>query len=173
MMCKLSVPLLATVLLSQVVLVHDKPAVPKGPPPRFITVMSVDQAKGEVVFDVSVVDIHVSDELTVLVYPDGHRRQTVGTKPSYIHLGEGFKVSLKNAKWSGTDGKQIGAEAAAKRLKPGLIVLLSTDGTAVDRAYLRMFKEDTLVLLVAWEELPLLSLPHVGGGIPSKKVGER
>ena len=29
------------------------------------------------------------------------------------------------------------------------------------------------MLLVAWEELPLLSLPHVGGGIPSQKGGER
>jgi hypothetical protein len=107
------------------------------------------------------------------VYPAGDKRLTLGTKPSYVHLGEGFKVSLKKGKWSLTDGKGVSAEAAAKRLKPGVIVLLSADGAAVDGAYLRMFKEDTLVLIVAMEELPVPYYPHVGGVIPVKKVGER
>jgi hypothetical protein len=82
-------------------------------------------------------------------------------------------MSLKNAKWSGTDGKQVGAESASKRLKPGVLVLLSADGAAVDGAYLRMFREDTLVLVLAAEELPVPYMPHVGGGIPEKKVGDR
>jgi hypothetical protein len=107
------------------------------------------------------------------IYPGGDHRLTLGTKPSYVHLGEGFKVSLKKGKWSDADGKEVGVKAAAKRLKPGVMVLLSADGAAVDGAYLRMFKEDTLLLIVAVEDLPVPYHPHVGGGIPVKKVGER
>lgn len=173
MRCKLSVALLGAALLSQIVFAQDKPGAPKGPPPRFITVERIDQVKGEVIFDVQVVSQNVLDEPTVLVDPGGDQRLTLGTKPPYVHLGLGFKVSLKNGKWSGTDGKQVGAEAAAKRLKPGVTVLLSADGAAVDRAYLRIFKEDTLVLVVEAEELPVPYIPHSAGSIPVKKVGER
>jgi hypothetical protein len=52
---KLCAALLAVALVSQVVLAQEKPAAAKGPPPRFISVKSVDEAKGEVVFDVQVV----------------------------------------------------------------------------------------------------------------------
>ena len=69
--------------------------------------------------------------------------------------------------------EQVGAEAAAKRLQPCVIVLLSADGAAVDRAYLRMFNEDTLALVVEAEELPVPFIPHSGGSIPVRKVGER
>jgi hypothetical protein len=172
-MSKISVALLAVTLLSQVVRAQDTLAAPKGPPPRFVAVASLDRAKGEVVFDVQFVAQRVDDQLTVLVYPGGDERLTLGTKPSYVHLGEGFKVSLKKAKWSGADGKGIGTDAASKRLKPGVIVLLSADGGAVDGAYLRVFKEDTLVLVVAAEELPVPYIPHSGDAIPIRKVGER
>ena len=43
----------------------------------------------------------------------------------------------------------------------------------MDEAYLRMFKEDSLVLTVAAEELPVPYIPHVGGALPVKKVEER
>jgi hypothetical protein len=172
MICKVSVALLAVALVSQVVLAEDKPA-PKGPPPRFITVRSVDQAKGNVVFEVQVLAQMFDEQTTVLVFPDGHEQMTLGRKPTYVGLSEGFKVSLKKAKWSGTDGKEVGADAAVKRLKPGVMVLLSADGTAVDRAYLGMFKENTLVLVVAAEELPVAYIPHSSSAIPVKKVGER
>jgi hypothetical protein len=159
--------------MSHVLRDQDKPAAPKGPPPRFITVMSVDQAKGEVLFDVQVVAQNVLDQPTILVDPSGNKRLTLGTRPSYVHLGEGFKVSLKEAKWKSTDGKAVGTDAVAKRLKPGVTVLLSADGGAVDGAYLRMFKEDTLVLIVAAKNLPVPYIPHVGGGIPVKEIGDR
>jgi hypothetical protein len=55
MVCKLSFALLAVTLLPQSVLTQENSVVPKGPPPRFITVTSVDQAKGEVIFDIQVV----------------------------------------------------------------------------------------------------------------------
>jgi hypothetical protein len=172
MMYKSFVALLIVALASQAVHAQDRPTASKGPPPRFLTVKSTDQAKGEVIFDVQIVAQHVLDHPTVLVYPDGYQQLTLGTKPSYIHPAEGFKVPLKKARWSGTDGKEISAEAGVKRLKPGVMILLSADGAAVDEAYRRMFKEDTLVLTVAAEELLVPYIPHVGGALPVKKVEE-
>ena len=56
MIGKLTVALAAVALVSQAVLAQDTTtAAPKGPPPRLITVRSVDGAKGEVIFDVQVV----------------------------------------------------------------------------------------------------------------------
>jgi hypothetical protein len=82
-------------------------------------------------------------------------------------------VSLTKARWTGIDGKEVGSETVAQRLKPGVTVLLSADGAPVDAAYRRLFREDVLVLMVLAEELPVPYLPHVGGGIPIKEVGER
>jgi hypothetical protein len=69
----------------------------------------------------------------------------------YVHLAEGFKVSIKEAKWSNVDGKKMSSEAVATRLKPDVTVLLSSDGAEVDQKYLRMFKAETLVLIVPVE----------------------
>jgi hypothetical protein len=165
--------LLAVALVCQVVRAQDKSSAPKTPPPRFITLRTVDQAKGEVVFDVQVVAQMFDERTTLLVFPDGHKQMTLGRKPAYVQLGEGFTVSLKKAKWSGTDGKEVSADAAVKRLNPGVMVLLSADGAAVDRAYLSLFKEDTLVLVVAAEELPVPYIPQSSGAIPVKAVGKR
>jgi hypothetical protein len=169
-MCKLSVALFSVAILAHVAHSQDGPVVPKGPPPRFITVRNVDQAKAEVVFDVQVVVQGVLDRPTVLIYPDGYKRMTLGTKPSYVYLLDGFKVWWKKAKWTGTDGKEVSAESVAKRLKPGVTIVLSADGAAVDEAYLRMFKEDTLVLIVPQEELPVPYASQGGSAIPVQNV---
>jgi hypothetical protein len=130
----------------------------------------VDRAKGEVVFDVQVVAQNVLDAPTLLIYPDGHKRLTLGTKPTHIHLGEGFQVAVQKAKWYRADGKEIGAEAAVRHLKHGVLVLLSADGAEVDKAYLHMFKGNTLVLVVPADELPVPYNPHSGGFIAVKKI---
>lgn len=173
MRCQFSLALLGVALVSQVVGAQDKRAAPKGPPPRFITVASVDAVRGKVVFDVPVVDGHSLTGFRVLQYPDGSERYNLGGKPWYIDVQ--IKVSVKEAKWRGVDGKEVNADAAAKRIKPGLTVLLSADGDDVDPAYLRMFKEDTLVLIEPADELPVpvLALPDAILGHHYKKVGER
>ena len=149
----------------------------QGPPPRFITVRSLEQAKGEVIFDVQIVVVDPSHQPTILVYPSGSRRLTLlsfgkPTKPSYVRPAEGFTVSLKKAKWRDITGKAENAEAVAKRLKPGVMVLLSADGAEVDQAYLGMFKEGTLVLAVSVDESPIPYDLLGGSSISEKKVGE-
>jgi hypothetical protein len=148
-----------------------KPKAATGPPPRFMTVKRIDLSKGEVVFDIQVVQQNALDQPTILVYPDGHTRLTLGTKPSHIHLGEGFKVALKKVKWRGVDGKPVDSKTVSKRLKPGVTVLLSADGAEVDPSYLRLFKADVLTLIVPADELPVPYNPQVGGAIPIQEVG--
>jgi hypothetical protein len=172
MVWKFAITVLAFMLMAQVVLSQNKTAVSKSPPPRFLTVATVNQAKGQVVFDVQVVAQHVHDQPTVLVYPDGEQRLTLGTKPTYVHLAEGFKVSLKKARWRAASGKKIQGEAVAERLKPGAVVLLSADGAEVDPAYLRILREDTLVLILPVDDLPVPYVAHTGGTILIRKVAE-
>jgi hypothetical protein len=161
---------LLAMLMTQFALAQEKR---EGPPPRFITVKKVDQSKQEIIFDVQIVDQNPLDRPTYLVYPDGYQRLTLGTKPQYVHPAEGFKVSMKTAKWSSADGKEVSAEAAAKRLKPDVTVLLSSDGAELDQKYLRLFKAETLVLIVLAEELPVPYFPLVGGSIPVTHVRKR
>lgn len=117
MICKFSVALLAIALVSRVGLAQDEHAIPKGPGPRFITVRSLDQAKGEVVFDIQIIT-----EIQGAIGGSGPR-------VAYVYPNMGLKVSLKTAKWSRADGKRVELGATTKRLKPGMMVLLSADGT--------------------------------------------
>jgi peroxiredoxin len=161
-------------MVSQVVHAQNaKGVIPKGPPPRFITVLKLDESKGEVMFDVQVVLQDARAQPEVLVFPSGEQRMTLDVKPRYVHLLEGIKVSLKKVKWAGVDDKEVTPAAAAKQLKPGVSVLLSADGHAVDQAFLRLFKDDTLVLIVSVDEAPVPYYPHVGGIIPEKKAVDR
>jgi hypothetical protein len=205
MIGKLTVALAAVALVAHAVLAQDTTTVaPKGPPPRLITVRSVDGAKGEVIFDVQVVspdhrdkfvrqpligdrfigepligdkfigepligDKFIGEPLIGDKFIEGQLgefRMTLGTKQRYVRLG--YKVSVKKVKWAGVDGKEVTAAAVAKKLKPGMTVLLSPDGRAVDAAYLRMFKEDTLVLIVPAEEAPVPYLPRGAVEAPPK-----
>lgn len=162
---RLTVAMWVIALASHAVVAQDPGrADPKGPPPHFITVRNVDDAKGEMRFELTILS---------LVPPDGKERPVPGAKPKFAHLTGRGNVSLKKAKWAGGDGKEVGAEEAAKRLKPGVTVLLSADGAAVDPAYLRLFKEDTLVLTLPAEEWPVPSRPQAGGVVPAKPGGDR
>jgi len=42
---------------------------------------------------VQVVAQDARDQPTVLVFPGGEQRMTLGTKPRYVHLAGGFKVA--------------------------------------------------------------------------------
>jgi hypothetical protein len=143
---------------------------PKGPAPRFIVVVKTDVAKGEVVFWVQVVRIGPMDQPSLLVDREGNQRTTLGHKPNFTIPIEGFRVPLAKGKWSTADGKEVTANAVAARLKPGTLVLLTADGKPVNETYLRSFKDDTLVLVVPVEDLPIPYMPQIGGSIPIKNV---
>jgi hypothetical protein len=57
------------------------------------------------------------------------------------------KFVLKDHKFQLAGGQKLSPEEAQKRLTPGKVVLLSVDGSPVDPAFLKIFKDDTLILL--------------------------
>ncbi|MCE9529712.1 MAG: hypothetical protein K8T89_01015 [Planctomycetes bacterium] len=56
-------------------------------------------------------------------------------------------AKLKDLTITTPSGKEISVEAAQKALAKGGLVVVSTDGKKVSPAYLRLFKEDVLVLV--------------------------
>jgi hypothetical protein len=69
-----------------------------------------------------------------------------------VELGDVKDLSVTTA-----DGKKLTAEEAMKKLAGGAIVVVSGDGKPVSPAFLKVFKDDTLVLVS-----PELAGPQVG-----------
>ena len=168
--------LAATVLVSGAARAAAQPSplddleTPAGPAPRFVKVLHVNEAKGEVLFRVQVVSQGPGERPVLLMDREGNKRMSLGSKPSFIVPIDGFRVKLASGKWSSADGKEIAPDAVATLLKPGVIVLLSADGKSVDPAYLQMFKQETLVLIVPAKDLPIPYMPLIGSSIPIKQV---
>lgn len=72
-----------------------------------------------------------------------------------VEIGE-----LKDLVVTTVDGKEVSAGDAAKKLAEGGVVLASADGKKVDPKFLKLFRDDTLVLVSP----ELVNLPNVGGG---------
>lgn len=72
-----------------------------------------------------------------------------------VELGEVKDLTITTA-----DGKKLDLDDAKKKLEKGAIVVISADGSPVSPAYLKVFKDDTLVL-VSKE----LAGPQVGTGV--------
>jgi hypothetical protein len=97
------------------------------------------------------------------VPPNGARpaviaRQVRTTK--MVELGEVKDLTITTA-----DGKKLTTEEATKKLAGGAIVVVSGDGKPVSPAFLKVFKDDTLVLAS-----PELTSPQ-GGGVIGRPGG--
>src|SRR5438105_2120469 len=119
-------------IMNQAVLAEEKPTGIKGLPPRFLTLMRVNAAKAEAVFDVQILTTGL-EELRIFQYPDGSVRHKLLSSfshasgpPTYVHPSEGYTLPLKKARWSNAEGKALTGEAAWKALKPGTTVVLSS-----------------------------------------------
>lgn len=77
------------------------------------------------------------------------------TKMVTVDLSE-----VKDLKVTTADGKKIETADAVKKLKDGGVVVVSADGKPVSPSYLKLFKDDVLVL--ASPELTGVNLPGVG-----------
>jgi len=94
--------------------------------------------------------------------------------PKIVELGEVKDLAIMTA-----DGKKLDKEEAMKKLAGGAVVVVSADGQPVSPAFLKVFKDDTLVLsspeLTAQQgggfakpgirPLPVDRLPLPNGGI--------
>lgn len=68
-------------------------------------------------------------------------REVPVTKTATVELGEVKDLTITTA-----DGKKVDKEEAVKKLAGGAVVVVSADGKPVSPVYLKVFKDDTLVL---------------------------
>jgi hypothetical protein len=77
-------------------------------------------------------------------------RESAVTRHMVVELGEVKDLTITTA-----DGKKLDKEEAIKKLTAGAIVVVSGDGKPVGPAFLKVFKDETLVLAS-----PELIVPH-------------
>lgn len=109
----------------------------KSPPPRFVLVETVGRDElilTELSIAPEIVDVGGKPAARVRVSPEQYRVLT-------------FSFSLKKGRVLDTKGNNLSVEDIKKRLLPGRVVLLSSDGKAVDPVYLSVVKDDTVVLV--------------------------
>lgn len=73
--------------------------------------------------------------------PAAATREVPVTKMLTVELGD-----VKDLKITAADGKKIEVADAAKKLKDGGVVVVSADGKPINPNYLKLFKDDVLVL---------------------------
>jgi hypothetical protein len=124
---------------------QDATKTPPGPPPTMIVVGSVDPMGTltatqrvtrivPVTVEKEVVQAGVAMKVTVTEYQKVE--ETVTTK-----------VALKDYTIHDAKGEKVKPDAALKRLTSGSVILVSANGQKVDPAYLRIIKDDTLILV--------------------------
>ncbi|WP_439631906.1 hypothetical protein [Gemmata sp.] len=74
-----------------------------------------------------------------------------------VELGE-----VKDLVFTQADGMKVEAEVAMKKLAGGAVVVMTSDGKAVSPAFLKVFKDDTLVLVSPEFVVPV---GGIGGGV--------
>jgi hypothetical protein len=130
---------------------EDERRVPSRPQPEFAFVGAVDQAAGEV----TIIQVRAVTITVPVPGPKGDVRNVLRTELRTIEK----KVKLDKASVSDAGGNKLAGKALWARLKKGDKVLLSTDGQAVDPAYLRTLQPSTLILVVP----PVAGVPVVPG----------
>src|SRR4051812_5762749 len=119
----------------------DDKALPKGLPPRVVSVLKVDAQAGV---------IEYREPFPGLAMPEkdgpvkpGAPAQPPITLPGFVTV----KFPLKSGTVYDATGKKVEPELAAKRLTAGDIVLVSSDHQPVDPAYMKVFTKDVLILV--------------------------
>jgi hypothetical protein len=85
--------------------------------------------------------------------PAGGTREVPVTKAMTVELGD-----VKDLKITTADGKKVDVADAVKQLKDGAVVVVSADGKPVNPNFLKVFKDDVLVLTAP----ELAAFPGVG-----------
>jgi hypothetical protein len=152
---------LAVALLGGAVPSQDKPHLPKGPQPRQVLATAGLAEGGVIVFKFSSVDCVVQlEETKVVVGGKEVTRRHMKMVP-VTRQGE-QRVKSADIQAATAGGKKVDAKELPKLLKKATAVLISADGKKVDPFYLKVLKEDTLVLV-----LPIPELKAGSGDRPS------
>jgi len=123
-----------------------KDVAPAGPAPYILNLRSEDD--GKVRFTVLRIEKVKVTEVTIQLGPNNQQipvqteREVPVTKYVRVELAE-----LKDVKVYSVDGKEIDAKEAGKRLSEKAMAIASSNGAKVDPAFLKLFKDDVLILV--------------------------
>lgn len=134
-------PALCTLVLAAPIPVHE-PELPKGPPPRVMTVTT--STHNRQVFHLIKTE-YVSGTEEMALPDDNEIKKVEVARKSPVMIE--FQVDEKEVQFYGRDGKQLGLKDVRNRLKGPTAVLVSADGKPVDPFYLRLLREDALVVV--------------------------
>jgi hypothetical protein len=87
--------------------------------------------------------------------PNGEPKEIAVQRAVQVEFGD-----LKDLVVSTADGKDVSKADALKKLSDGLVVIGSSDGKKVDPKFLKLFRDDTLVLVSP----DFINFPGQGGG---------
>jgi hypothetical protein len=136
-----------------------KDALPKGPPPRIVSV-SIDPEGGFQFLEVTTQLVQEQRERAVLV--GGQVQKVTETVMVPVQRMIQRKVDGENVEVYGIDGKKIDPEEVRKLARKTVPALVSSDGKPVDPFYLRLAREGTLVLVLSGKEPKPVPAPKVG-----------
>jgi hypothetical protein len=125
---------------------QDATKLPRGPQPQMLFISSVDAKDGAIVITQAVMEAVPVEEERVRVQGGVTEKYKVTTYKFVTKLVKQPFV-LKDHQFQLAGGQKLSAEEALKRLTPGKVVLLSVDGTPIDPAFLKIIKDDTLILV--------------------------
>lgn len=81
-------------------------------------------------------------EARKITNPTGQEHQITSRRTLQIEIGDVKELQVTTAA-----GKAVELKDALAKLKDGAVVVITTDGKKVDSKYLRVFQDDTLVLV--------------------------
>ena len=123
-----------------------KDVAPAGPAPYILNLKSEND--GKVRFSVRRTEKVKVTEVTIQLGPNNQQipvqveREVSVTTQVRVELAE-----LKDVKVYGADGKEIDLKEAGKKLNEKAMAIASSNGAKVDPAFLKLFKDDILVLV--------------------------
>jgi hypothetical protein len=131
---------LSTLVLAAPAPVRE-PGAPKGPPPRVMTTTTApDGPQG---IETVVIEVVMVNKIVPQV--DG--KEVVVTEKVPVHKTKVLTLDDKGVQVYGSDGKLIDPREVRHRLKRPTAVLVSADGEPVDPFFLRLAREDTLIVV--------------------------
>ncbi len=123
-----------------------KDVAPAGPAPYILNLKSEDD--GKVRFSVRRTEKVKVTEVKIQLGPNNQQvpvqveREVAVTTQVRVELAD-----LKDVKVYGVDGKEIDLKEAGKKLNEKTMAIASSNGANVDPAFLKLFKDDVLVLV--------------------------
>ena len=143
---------------------------PQGPPPTQVLASMTKDGEFEISQPQQVPEAR-KEERTVTI--DGRPVKQTVTVFMYKTVQVTRRIKAEGVTVYTTAGKEVPAKDVPDKLKKPTIVLLAADGNKVDPFYLKIIKEDTLVIVVSTGQAPAAA-PAAGaggnGGLPPPHI---